>query len=213
MDLTAVVAFCVFGAAGVVVGAGTRRLLDSLRRGARLRGPACAVAMGGLWGSTGGLWGTGSLPSPWLPALLGLGWLGVAAGAVDLCEHRLPDALTLPAAGFAPLALLPLGWAAVARGLLGSVVAVIGYGVVHLIRPPALGAGDVKLAAALGAVLGAASWGALAVAAGLAALLTGAAALLVVCRGGMARAGPVAHGPSMLAAAWLVTVAVATGRA
>jgi len=51
------------------------------------------------------------------------------------------------------------------------------------------------------------------VAAGLAALLTGAAALLVVCRGGMARAGPVAHGPSMLAAAWLVTVAVATGRA
>ena len=56
---------------------------------------------------------------------------------------------------------------------------------VHLLRPAALGLGDVKLAAPLGAVLGAASWSALAIAAVLAAVITGRgapAAVLAVAR-------------------------------
>jgi leader peptidase (prepilin peptidase) / N-methyltransferase len=282
MALDAVCAMGVLGVAGLVAGVLARRLLGGLRRGARVRAPVCEVGVGVGWVAAGGLWGAGALQSAWLPALLGLGWLGVAAGLVDLRHHRLPDALTLPAACAAPLAVLPLGGAALGRGLLGSVVAVLGYGAVHALRPAAMGLGDVKLAASLGVVLGAVSWGALGAAAALAALFTGVAALVgcaapvarrvrarpavsafmrkcaggevasgsrrpgaeavgggpaagsevVPCHrlpidaaagGGLAAGGEVGaraaadgvrgvpHGPSMLAAAWLVTVSAAVG--
>jgi leader peptidase (prepilin peptidase)/N-methyltransferase len=88
--------------------------------------------------------------------------------------------------------------------VLGSVVAFAVYGAVHLVAPAAMGAGDVKLAASLGAVLAGASWAALAGAAGLAAGLTGGAA--VVAASHRPSIGSVPHGPSMLAASWLVTV-------
>jgi len=199
------------GCAGIVAGAAARRLLGALRRGTPVRAPVCEVATGALWTVTGWLWGAGLLPSAWLPVLLGLGWLGVAAGIVDVRHRRLPDALTASAACVAPLALLPLGAVAAGRGLLAALAALIGYGAVHLLRPAALGAGDVKLALPLGAVLGAASWGALVTAAVLAAVLTGAGALAVACTGRSPPGASVPHGPSMLAAAWLVTTAAAMG--
>jgi leader peptidase (prepilin peptidase)/N-methyltransferase len=201
----------VIGIAGMVAGALARRLLGRVRRGARVRAPVCEVAIGALWSITGGLWGAGALGSPWLPALLGLAWLGVAASLVDLRHSRLPNALTLPAAVVAPLLLLPLGVGAVGRGLLGGCVAVIGYGAVHLARPAALGLGDVKLAASLGMVLGAASWGALFVAAALAAVGTAVVAVAGACLARLSRRAAVPHGPSMLAASWLVTVVAAVG--
>jgi leader peptidase (prepilin peptidase)/N-methyltransferase len=201
----------VIGIAGMVAGALARRLVGRLRRGARLRAPVCEVATGVLWAITGCLWGAGALPWRWLPALLGLAWLGVAASLVDFHHSRLPDALTLPAAGVAPLLLLPLGAGVVGRGLLGACVAVVGYGVVHLALPTALGLGDVKLAASLGAVLGAASWGALAVAAALAAVCTAIVAMVGACVVGLTRRAAVPHGPSMLAASWLVTAVAAVG--
>ncbi|HJQ06192.1 MAG TPA: hypothetical protein VJ872_12145, partial [Nocardioides sp.] len=68
-----------------------------------------------------------------------------------------------------------------------------------------LGAGDVKLAGALGAVLGAVSWVALPVAAAIAAVVT--VALAVVRRS----TGGVPHGPGLLAAASLVAVFPGTG--
>jgi leader peptidase (prepilin peptidase)/N-methyltransferase len=198
-------------AAGMAAGASARRLLGRLRRGVRVRAPVCELAIGALWALTGGLWGSGLLASRWLPALLGLAWLGVAAGLVDLRHSRLPDALTLPAAGVAPLLLLPLGAGAVGRGLLGACVAVIGYSAVHVALSAALGLGDVKLAASLGAVLGGVSWGALAVAAALAAVGTAVVAAVGVCVGELPRRAAVPHGPSMLAASWLVTTIAAVG--
>jgi len=201
------------GAAGLGAGAAARRLLAVLRRGARVRAPVCELAVGALWAATGCLWGAGQLPSAWLPAMLGLAWLGVAAGVVDVRHRRLPNALTAPAACLAPFGLLPLGAGAVGRGLLGALVAVVGYALVHVLRPAALGPGDVKLAASLGAVLGAASWAALATAAVLAAVLTGGVGLVMACAGRAPPGGGVPHGPSMLTAAWLVTlVAVAGGQ-
>ena len=199
------------GVAGLAAGAAARRLLARLRRGTRVRAPVCELAVGALWAVTGSLWGSGRLPTAWLPAMLGLGWLGVAAGLVDARHRRLPDALVVPAACLAPLSLLPLGLGAVGRGLLAAVAAVLGYGLVHLLRRAALGLGDVKLAAPLGAVLGTASWSALAIAAVLAAVITGLVALLRLC---LSRGPPpavVPHGPSMLAAAWLLTLATAAG--
>ena len=209
------------GGAGGAAGAAARRLLARLRRGARVRAPACELAVGALWAVAGGLWGAGRLPPAWLPVLLGLGWLGVAAGLVDLRHRRLPNTLTAAAAVLGPLSLLPLGLGALGRGLLGALVAVVGYGLVHLLRPAALGLGDVKLAGPLGAVLGAASWSALVIAAVLAAVFTGVVGVFVLSAG---RGPPdsvvpdavvpdavVPHGPSMLAAAWLVTLATAAG--
>jgi leader peptidase (prepilin peptidase) / N-methyltransferase len=207
----AAVATLALGVAGMVMGVFARRLLGRLRRGARVRAPVCELAVGALWALTGGLWGAGDLTPNWLPVLLGLSWLGIAAGLVDLRHHRLPDALTLPAACVAPLAVLPLGTSAVGRGLLGSAMAVACYGSVHLASPSALGAGDVKLAASLGTVLGGVSWSALAVASGLAALGTAAAALVAAGIGGLSRRGTVPHGPSMLAASWVMTALAAVG--
>jgi leader peptidase (prepilin peptidase) / N-methyltransferase len=207
----AVVGAVAYGGVGIAAGAAARRLLVGLRRGTRVRAPICELTTGALWAVIGGLWGAGRVPSAWLPALLGLGWLGVAAGLVDVRHRRLPDTLTAPAACLAPLSVLPLGLVAVGRGLLGALVAVAGYGLVHLLRPTALGLGDVKLAVPLGAVLGAASWAALAITAVLAAVLTGAVGLLAVCAGRAPPGAVVPHGPSMLAAAWLVTLATAAG--
>ena len=89
------------------------------------------------------------------------------------------------------------------RGLAGAVVLAGVHAAVHLLAPHGLGAGDVKLALPLGAVLGAAgSWAALVVATAGAGLLTAVAALLL-------RRPRLAHGPSMLAAAMVVTAGAA----
>jgi leader peptidase (prepilin peptidase) / N-methyltransferase len=164
--------------------------------------------------------------------VLGLGWLAVAAGAVDLRRRRLPNTLTVPALPIALLFLLPVGPAAVVRGAGGAALAVAVHVAVHLVDRRAVGAGDVKLAAPLGAILAAVAWPALALAAVVAALLTAAAAVVGSACGSAlgaaptpqpARAGPAAgwgvagrtvpHGPSMLAATWLVTVGLLAGSA
>jgi len=204
-----IVAVLLAAAAGFAAGAGARLLLARLRRGVRVRPPVCELAVAVAWGASGGAWAAGALPAAWLPVLLGLGWLGVAAAAVDLAERRLPDALTLPALPAALLLVAPLGGEVVARAAAGAGVAVVAHAALHLVAPPAMGAGDVKLAGPLGAVLAAASWAALALAAVLAALLTAAVAVAGRCAGWVARGAAVPHGPSMLLVAWLV----ATGSA
>jgi leader peptidase (prepilin peptidase) / N-methyltransferase len=214
--LEVVMGITVLGAAGAVGGAGARVLLGRLRRGARVPPPWCELAGAALWAATGVAWVAGALPAGWLPAVLGLGWLAVAAAAVDLRHRRLPNALTVPALPVALLLLLPVGPAAVVRGAGGAALAAAVHVAVHLVDRRAVGAGDVKLAAPLGAVLAAVAWPALAFAAVLATLLTGAVAgqrLWADARAGSAAWwGPtgrsVPHGPSMLAATWLVTVAL-----
>ena len=132
--------------AGGVAGGGARLLLGRLRRGVAVRVGCCEVLLGGLWAVAGLAWASGSLSGRLLPVLLGLAWLGVAAGAVDVLRRRLPDALTVPAIPAGLLLLVPIGPAAVARGVAGAAVGLSAYGVLHLLRPASLGAGDVKLA-------------------------------------------------------------------
>ncbi len=200
-----------FGCAGAVAGALAGRLLARLRRGARVRAPVCELAVGAAWAVPGALWAAGAMGGAWLPAVLGLGWLGVAAAVVDVRHRRLPDALTLPALPVALLVLAPLGPAAVSRGVAGALLAAAVHAAVHLLAPRALGAGDVKLAAPLGAVLAAVSWAALVLAAGLAALLTGLAAVGLLAAGRVGRGAALPHGPSMLVAGWVVVTGAAVG--
>lgn len=200
-----------FAAAGALAGAGARLLLARLRRGTRVAPPWCELAVAAAWAATGAAWAAGAVPGEWVPALLGLGWLGVAAGAVDLRHRRLPDALTLPALPAAVLLVVPVGLDAVPRALAGAAVLAAGHAAVHLLAPRALGAGDVKLAAPLGAVLAAGSWPALGLAVALAAVLTGvAAAAALACRA-LPRSAALPHGPSLLLACWLAATAAAGG--
>jgi leader peptidase (prepilin peptidase)/N-methyltransferase len=233
--------------AGIPAGVLARVFLRRLRRGARLPPPWCEAGVASAWGITGAAVAVGRVPARWLPLLLALGWFAVAAAAVDVAHRRLPDALTVPALPLALVLLGPLGPGAVLHGLAGAAVAVVAHAVLHLVSPAAMGAGDVKLAAPLGAVLAAASWEALVVAGLLAAVLTGGLAVVAMvggtvrergrggrsrrprcaaagaprCRGDPAPAtggprGPalpggrtLPHGPSMLAACWLVLIAPA----
>jgi leader peptidase (prepilin peptidase)/N-methyltransferase len=146
----------------------------------------------------------------WVPAVLALGWLAVAAGVVDLRHRRLPNALTVPALPVALLLLLPVGPVAVARAACGAAVAVAVHVAFHLVDGRAVGAGDVKLAAPLGAVLAAVAWPALALAAVVAAVASALLAVAVVINPRAPAGHPVGqtvpHGPSMLGATWLVTV-------
>jgi leader peptidase (prepilin peptidase) / N-methyltransferase len=191
--------------AGLCAGTGARLLLRRFRRGTRVPPPWCELGVASVWGASG----AAAVPVRWLPVLLALGWLAVAAGAVDVLAGRLPDALSLPALPAALLLLVPVGGDAVARGVVGAVVAVTAHAAVHVVAPAAMGGGDVKLAAPLGAVSAAVSWEALALAGVLAAVSSGVLAVAVLVRRG--RGGAVPHGPSMLLAGLLVAAAGARG--
>lgn len=78
-------------------------------------------------------------------------WCGALA-IIDIRTRRLPNPLTLPgAAAVLGYALLTGEFSAAARG---AVLLAIPHLLLHLLRPAALGAGDVKLALGLGAAAG-----------------------------------------------------------
>lgn len=87
----------------------------------------------------------------------------LAAALVDVQERRIPDALVIAIAGTAVVMLAREsfdGHGAAATGsiLLAAAAMSVPVIVVHLVDPAAMGFGDVKLAAALGAVVGLADW-------------------------------------------------------
>ncbi|WP_328812950.1 prepilin peptidase [Rhodococcus sp. NBC_00297] len=134
-------------------------------------------------------------------AILAVGAWSCAVALVDLVRHRLPDDLTLPAAGAVLLAAAHQGGGESA--LLGG-LALAG---VHLVgsvaSPGSIGGGDVKLCLALGglgAVSGPSVW---TVAAMLAPTTT---LVLAVMTGRTGGAAGIPHGPALCAAtlvAWV----------
>lgn len=160
--------------------------------------PLLSGALMALWGGYAA-WRSGSLgvacAAVCFTALL------LALSLVDLRVRRLPDALLLLLLAWAAVEVAWLGrptWLSAGAGLLfGGGLFVL----IALVRRGAMGAGDVKLAAVLGAALGfpdivtALLWGVLA--GGLAAL-----ALLVTRRAG--RKEYMAYGPYLALGAWLV---------
>lgn len=139
------------------------------------------------------------------PILLGVAWLAAVTPrlvAVDLAEHRLPDAIVLPGYPAVLAAVLLDSWS---RGVApaGPVLAGLACGLVFLLLHAAggMGLGDVKLAPLLGALAAAALPGGALVWLFLAFLLGGIGATIVLIRRGAGARMP--FGPPMLAAAWL----------
>jgi prepilin peptidase CpaA len=82
----------------------------------------------------------------------------LAAGAYDIRYRRIPNWLTISGvlAGLAMNSFLYQGWAGFRLSLLGLAVGFGSYFILYLLR--AMGAGDVKLMAAIGAMVGLADW-------------------------------------------------------
>jgi leader peptidase (prepilin peptidase)/N-methyltransferase len=172
---------------GAAVGHATRRLLARLRRGAVFRPPGCELFTAMASAIVGWRFAIGALPAWWCAVPLLLAWLAVPLAAVDLAVLRLPNVLTYAAY---PVLGIALAFAA-ARGpdhalAIRAVVGTVMFGGAHaLVRwraPTTLGAGDVKLAGSLGAVLAALNWQALITATALAAAITLALALTDLTR-------------------------------
>jgi leader peptidase (prepilin peptidase)/N-methyltransferase len=202
---TVLAAVLAAGSAGALAGVGVRALLARMRRGVLVPVLPTAGALTVLWAAPAGVAAAGLVPATWLPAWLGLGVLVVAGSATDLVARRLPDAVTAPGAVLALASLVPLGTGRLVAGLVGAVILGGAFAAVHLAAPGALGAGDVKLAPALGAPLAAASWGGL-----VAAPVLAAVGVLVLVLAGGARRVP--YGPPLLGATWLTLAATVIAR-
>lgn len=136
------------------------------------------------WGLFGG--SAVALFGAWCAALCGF----------DLRMRRLPNVLTLPAAALALGAALWQAFDGAPSALLGAALWTAVNGAAFLAR--GMGAGDVKLAPTLGAVVGeAAGVPGVLIAVLAAQAITVAWALLV-------RRRTVPHGPAMIGAAWCV---------
>ncbi|HEX4704829.1 MAG TPA: A24 family peptidase [Pseudonocardiaceae bacterium] len=179
-----------------------RHLLARLSRPIVVHPPWCELTTAALSAVIGWRATTGHLPWWWLPAPLLLTWLAVPLSIADLAHHRLPNALTVPAypaLGLATALAATFGKdpAIALRALAGLAIFGGTHALIRILVPTTLGAGDVKLAGSLGAILGALGWPALAAAAVLAATCT----LVIAATRGTTSAP---HGPGLLLATWLL---------
>lgn len=151
--------------------------------------------------------------SPLLPAAWYLAAVGAALFAIDVEQHRLPDALTLPSylAAIVVLGggglLLPGGLHHLAAALIGMVAAGGFFLLLAVLQPAGIGWGDVKLSGVLGFYLG---WfGIAALIAGLFAAfaLTALTGLALMVAGRASRKSHLPLGAFMVAAA-LAVIAV-----
>lgn len=127
---------------------------------------------------------------------------------VDLEVHRLPDVLTLPLAlGATALlglaALLPGAGGSWRGAVLGGFTLGAAYLVLFLLNPQGMGLGDVKLAFAVGVVLGWYGWTVLFVGAFLGFASGALYGLTLVLRRRGGRRTALAFGPFMVLGTWL----------
>lgn len=146
-----------------------------------------------------------------LVAYLYLVAISIALALIDLDTRRLPNVIVLPAylVGLALLgvaALLTGSWAALATAGIGAVATGGLYLILALVRPGAMGMGDVKLAGVVGFFLG---W------LGVPELILGTVAAFILgglvgvgmLLAGRGRKAAIAFGPWILAGAWVAILA------
>lgn len=130
----------------------------------------------------------------------------VTISLVDFEVRRIPNVLCLTLLVWALVQVLWLGRPALAAGALGGLVGGGLFSLVALAQRGAMGTGDVKLAAALGAVLGyplilrGLFWGVLA---------AGGAALVLLATRRAGRKDTMAYGPYLALGAWIVWIRAA----
>ncbi|GAA3648864.1 prepilin peptidase [Microbacterium marinilacus] len=126
---------------------------------------------------------------------------------IDVMEHRLPDAIVLPAtlglaALFAVSGVVGGDLAPVGRAAGGGLMLFSAYLALRAAAPAGLGGGDVKLAGLVGVFLGWHGWTELVVGAAAAFVLGAACALALLVAGRAGRDTRIAFGPWMLVGAW-----------
>ncbi|MET8867146.1 A24 family peptidase [Nonomuraea sp. NPDC004580] len=126
--------------------------------------------------------------------------IGTALAVIDWRTCTLPDAITLPAYPIMALALLPTG--ELAGALAGGAALIAVYGVLWLVRPDAMGFGDVKLAGLIGMACGTLGWEAVAAAALAGQVLGALYALVLLLTGRGTRHTQFPFGPFMLLGAF-----------
>lgn len=142
-----------------------------------------------------------------LAAYLYFASVSIALALIDLDVHRLPNAIVLPSylvasALFVAAAAVGGGWLALLRAAIGMAVLYAFYFVVRLIRPDAMGGGDVKLAGLVGIYLGWIGWGALAVGAFAAFFFGGIVGIGLILARRAGRKTAIPFGPFILIGAW-----------
>jgi leader peptidase (prepilin peptidase)/N-methyltransferase len=140
-------------------------------------------------------------------AFLYLAAISLALALIDLDTGRLPNVLVLPAyvvgaVAFGAIAILTGDPAPLLTAAIGMVVMGGLYLALALLRPGAMGFGDVKLAGALGLWLGWLGWSQLAVG-GILGFVLGGIFGVVLLAAGRGRRAKIAFGPWMLAGAWI----------
>ena len=138
-----------------------------------------------------------------LAAYLTFAAAAVALALIDVDVHRLPNAIVLP---LYPVlaALLALGADAenLLRAGLGAALLFAFFLLVALVKPGAMGFGDVKLAGVVGGMTAYLSWGAALTGAFGGFVLGAVAGVLLMVGKKAGRRSAVPFGPFMLVAAW-----------
>ncbi len=148
-----------------------------------------------------------------LPAFWYLAAIGVALTLIDVDTHRLPNAIVLPSYGVVAVLLAIASavsgdWWAMVRAAVGGVGLYLFYFAPNLVKPGAMGFGDVKLAGILGGALAWLGWGAFAVGAFAAFVAGGAYAVVLMLSRRARRGSRLPFGPWMVVGA---AVGVAAG--
>ena len=147
-----------------------------------------------------------------LAAYLFLAAVSISLALIDLDTHRLPDRIVLPAyvvggGLLTVIAVLNADGGGLLRALIGGAAAFFLYLVLGLVKPGAMGFGDVKLAGLLGLYLGWVGWSALVVGVFGGFVVGGILALSLLVTRRISVGGGIPFGPSMLAGAWIGLVA------
>lgn len=143
-----------------------------------------------------------------LAAFLYLAAVGLALALIDLDVRRLPNALTLPSYGVAA-ALLTLSAfvdhepGRLIRAAIGMASLYVFYFLLAVLKPGAMGFGDVKLAGVLGIYLGYLGWSALVVGAFAAFLLGGVVGVALMTMRRAGRKTRIPFGPYMIVGAFV----------
>ncbi|MCE7009947.1 prepilin peptidase [Kibdelosporangium philippinense] len=158
----------------------TRRLLAADRRGWLTAPPTASLLTAVLFGLLAWRigWNIELLPYSYLAAI------GVSLSIVDIVKQRLPKEMILTSAVvlgtlFGVLSIAHSDSESLVRALVGSILSAGFYLVMALASDGGLGAGDIKLGALLGLVLGWLSWSALALGVFLAACVGSTVCLLL----------------------------------